>query len=292
MAIATATALAIGGMAISAGTAGASFAQAGKQRQLQKQAENDASQALEEARKRTEVNVYGQLGINKEPYALEREALLSAGATGMQAAMEGDERGVAAAAGRIQAAQNEAQAGVTTAMSQEMSNLDKLKAQEEARLMNVNLELDKGQILGSQQAASDAGNAAAAATQAGFASLAAGAKQGLETFVPLFGTQAAPGGPNTSLQAMAQQQGLGGSYTAPKFQTNPAFMSGVDPFAINPAINYPTAPVGFNRGAPLPFGGGNQLNNNATFTGYTTQQPYMMQAAGNSVAFNPSKYYK
>ena len=190
MAIATATALAIGGMAISAGTAGASFAQAGKQRQLQKQAENDASQALEEARKRLDVNVYEQLGINKEPYALEREALLVQGATGMQAAMEGDERGVAAAAGRIQAQQNEAQAGVTSAMSQEMSNLDKLKAAEEARLMNANLELDKGQILGSQQAAADAGNAASAATQAGFTSLAAGAKQGLETFVPLYGYQA------------------------------------------------------------------------------------------------------
>ena len=137
------TAVAAGvGMAISAGSAGMSFAQAGKQRQLQKQAENDAAQALEEARKRTEVNYYEQLGINKEPYALEREALLVQGATGMQAAMEGDERGVAAAAGRIQAAQNQAQAQVTSAMGTEMSNLEKLQAQEDSRLRDINLNLD------------------------------------------------------------------------------------------------------------------------------------------------------
>ena len=118
------TAVAAGvGMAISAGTAGASFAQAGKQRQLQKQAENDAAQALEEARKRTEVNYYEQLGINKEPYALEREALLVQGATGMQAAMEGDERGVAATAGRIQAEQNQAQEQNRIAYSKDISDL-------------------------------------------------------------------------------------------------------------------------------------------------------------------------
>jgi len=256
MAIATATALALGGMAISAVSSGASFAQAGNQRQLQQKAEAEAAKALEEARKRTEVNVYEELGINKEPYALEREALLVQGATGMQAAMEGDERGVAATAGRIQAAQNQAQQQVTSAMGAEMSNLEKLKAAEDARLMNINLELDKGQIMGAQQAARDAGNAASAATQAGFTSLAAGAKQGLETLVPLYARQdVSSGAPNTSLQAMAQQQGLGGSYTAPQFQANPAFIGGINPFAINPSINYQQAPIGFNKGAIMPFGG-------------------------------------
>lgn len=249
------------GLAISAGSAGMSFAQAGKQRNLQKQAENEATQALDEARKRLDVNVYEQLGINKEPYALEREALLVQGATGMQAAMEGEERGVAATAGRIQAAQNQAQQRVTEAMGAEMSNLDKLKAAEEANLMRANLELDKGQIMGAQQAARDAGNAASASTQAGFASLASAAKQGLEA-APLFSKQSvvSTGTPNTSLQSMAQQQGLGGSYTAPQFQPNPAFMGGINPFAINPTINYQQAPVGFNKGAIMPFGGNAKYN--------------------------------
>jgi len=183
------TAVAAGvGMAISAGSAGMSFAQAGKQRNLQKQAENDAALALAEARKRTEVNYYEQLGINKEPYALEREALLVQGATGMQAAMEGDERGVAAAAGRIQAAQNQAQQQVTSAMGTEMSGLNKLVAQEDSRLRDINLNLDIGSIQGAQQAASDAGKAAAAATTAGFTSLASAGKQALEA-APLYARQ-------------------------------------------------------------------------------------------------------
>lgn len=190
--MAAATALAIGGMAISAASSGASFAQAGKQRQLQQKAEAEAAKALEEARKRTEVNVYEQIGIQKEPYALQREAMLVQGAQGIQAAMEGDQRGVAATAGRIQAAQNEAQAQITAAMGKEMTDLEKLQAAEEARLMNVNLELDKGQIIGAQQAAADAGAKAAASTQAGFTSLAAGAKQGLEAFVPLFSMDTSP----------------------------------------------------------------------------------------------------
>ena len=185
MGIATSTALAIGGMAISAGTAGASFAQAGKQRKLQQQAQADAAKALEEARRRTEVNYYDQLGINKEPYALEREAMLTQGAQAIEAGRE-SERGVAATAGRIQAQQNLAQQGITSAMGKEMSDLEKLQAQEDSRLRDVNLQLDLGEISGAQQLAADAGEKAAAANKAGFTAATGAVKQGLETFVPLF----------------------------------------------------------------------------------------------------------
>jgi hypothetical protein len=253
------TTIAVGaGMALSAGSAGASFAQAGKQRQLQQKAEAEAAKSLEEARKRTEVNVYDQIGIQKEPYALQREAMLVQGAQGIQAAMEGDQRGVAATAGRIQAAQNEAQAQITAAMGKEMTDLEKLQAAEQARLTDINIGLDQGQIMGAQQAAADARNRAVEATQAGFTSLASMAKQGIEGLVPLFPEQAvAPvGTTNTSLQSANDARlGVSGTFTAPQFQTNPAFMGGLNPFAITPSINYQQAPIGFNRGAVMPFGG-------------------------------------
>ena len=177
---------AVTGAIIAAGSAGASFVQASNQRKLQQQAQADAAKALEEARKRTELNTYAALGVQKEPYALQREALLTQGAQSLQAAQEGDTRGVAATAGRIQAQQNQAQQQVTSAMGQEMSNLDKLKAQEESRLRDVNIQLDLGQVAGSQQLAADAAQKAAAANQAGFTQAASALTQAAQAAVPLF----------------------------------------------------------------------------------------------------------
>ena len=70
MAIATSTALAITSLAATGATTGMSFAQARKQRRLQQQAEDKASQMMSEARKKLEVNYYDQLAIQKEPYGI------------------------------------------------------------------------------------------------------------------------------------------------------------------------------------------------------------------------------
>ena len=64
----------------------------------------EAEKAMAAARKKLEVNYIDALGIQKEPYELEREALLVAGAQGVEAARE-SERGAAAGVGRIQLAQ-------------------------------------------------------------------------------------------------------------------------------------------------------------------------------------------
>lgn len=185
MAIATATALALGSIAVSAGSAGVSFAQAGKQRRLQQEAENDAAKALAEARKKLDVNYYENLGINKEPYELEREALISAGAQAIQAGQE-SERGAAATAGRIQMAQQEGQRKIAGDMGAEMFNLDKLTAQEDAKLAGERVKLDLGEVKGAQLAARDAQQAAAAYTTQGMQSAITAGTQAISTFVPLF----------------------------------------------------------------------------------------------------------
>lgn len=171
MAIATSTAIAAAGLAVSAGSAGMSFVQAGKQRKLQRQAEKDAAEAMAEARKKLEVNFYDQLAIQKEPYQLEREALLSAGAQSIQAAQEGEGRGAAAAAGRVQMAQEAGQRQIAGAMGQELLGLEKLSAQEESRLRDVGVNLDLAEAQGAQLAARDAQEAAAAATAQGMQSV-------------------------------------------------------------------------------------------------------------------------
>ena len=57
-----------------------SFAQAKKQREMQQEAQREADKAFQEAQEKLAVNYLEGLSIAKEPYELERENLLQAGA--------------------------------------------------------------------------------------------------------------------------------------------------------------------------------------------------------------------
>jgi hypothetical protein len=164
MAVTTAAVVGI----VSAGvTAGMSFSQASKQRKAMNQAEKDADEAMQEARKKLDINVYDKLEINKEPFELQRQAMLSQGAQAIQAGVE-SERGAAATAGRIQMAQNEGQAGIRTAMGQDLQQLEMLSAQEEGRLRDIGVQLDLEEVAGAQLAAANAQELQAQAMQQGF----------------------------------------------------------------------------------------------------------------------------
>ena len=172
------------GLAATAGTTATSFIQAGKQRRLQREAEADAAKAMAEARKKLEVNYYEALGIQKEPYELERQALIAAGAQAIEAGRE-SERGVAATAGRVQMAQQEAQAGIRTAMGKELTELEKATAMEESRLRDIGVQLDLEEATGAQEAAAQAQEAAQKATREGIQGAVSVAKQAV-SMVPLF----------------------------------------------------------------------------------------------------------
>jgi hypothetical protein len=179
---------AVTGAAIGLATTGIStamsFTQAAKQQQLYRQANAKAEQAMQEARKKLEVNYMDQLSIMKEPYELQRQAMLVQGAQSLEAAREAD-RGAAATAGRLQAMQNEQQQGIRTAMGQELMALEKLSADEESRLRDVNVQLDLGEVQGAQLAAADAQEARAAAMTQGFQGMAGMAGYAAE-MVPLY----------------------------------------------------------------------------------------------------------
>jgi len=164
MAVATA---AIVGMAATAATTTGSFVQAGKQRKLQRQAESEAEKAMAEAKKKLEVNYYESLGIQKEPYELQREALLAQGAMGIEAGREGDVRGATGVVGRVQMAQQEAQGQIRAAMGQELMDLAQMTAAEESRLRDVGVGLNLEEVAGAQEAAANAQEMAAQATQQG-----------------------------------------------------------------------------------------------------------------------------
>jgi len=172
------------GLAATAATTTMSFVQAGKQKSAQRQAERDADEAMTNARKKLETNFYAQQGIKKEPYELEREALLAQGAEAIQAGVE-SERGAAATAGRIQLAQQQGQAGIRSAMGEELTALENKQLGEDSRLRDIGVQLDLGEVSGAQLAAANAAELSAQATQQGFQGVTSFGQQ-LVAAAPLF----------------------------------------------------------------------------------------------------------
>jgi hypothetical protein len=189
-----------------------SFAQAGKQGKLQRQAESEAEKAMQEAKKAADVNFYEALAIQKEPYELEREAALSAGAQAIEALREGEARGAGAGVGRVQMAQQEAQAGIRTAMGQELMGLEMATAEEESRLRDIGIQLNLEEAAGAQQAAADAQAARAQAIQQGMEGVTSMIQQGVSA-APLF-EKGAAGRQVSRLQKSASKAGL----TSDQFQ--------------------------------------------------------------------------
>jgi len=227
------TALAATGLAVTAGTTAMSFIGAGKERKKQREAERAAEKAMAEARKQLSINYFDQVAIKKEPYELQREALLSQGALAIQAGVE-SERGGAATAGKTQMAMNEAQAGIRTAMGQEMSAIEQQALEEESRLRDLNTQLTIGEIEGQQQRAADAANAAAVANQQGVEGIISGVQQGI-AMIPLFngedgditvsGSNKGPG-PNRAFQSpTADRFNSSVSTTGPGVDTSLSYMS-------------------------------------------------------------------
>ncbi len=164
---------------------GMSFAEAGKQRKLQEEAEREAEKAFQEANNKLDVNYLEGLAIAKEPYELERESLLQTGAAALQAGVEGETRGAAAVAGQALMAQQAGAAQQRAAMSREMQQLQQLAAQEESRLQGARTELDLAEARGQQQIAADAAEARQAALSSGVQGLAGMGMTFLES-APLF----------------------------------------------------------------------------------------------------------
>ena len=172
------------GIAASVGGSVMSFTQANRQKKLEKQAVAEADKAMASARARLDVNYMDALSVQKEPYELQREAMLAQGTQATDAAQE-SERGVAATAGRVQMFQNEAQGAIRTAMGGELTEIERLKVAEDARLRDLQTQLDLGEVEGAQMAARNAQEMAAQATSQGFEGVTSAATQAAN-LIPLY----------------------------------------------------------------------------------------------------------
>ena len=163
-----------------------SFAQAKKQREMQQEAQREADKAFQEAQEKLAVNYLEGLSIAKEPYELERENLLQAGAAALQAGVEGETRGAAATAGQVLMAQQAQAAQQRAAMSREMQDLEKLAAQEESRLHGARVELDLGKAKGYQAQLADLRASEAASRLSGVQGIAQTSGDLFKAFTPLY----------------------------------------------------------------------------------------------------------
>lgn len=273
-----------------------SFTQAAKQQQLYRQANAKAEQAMQEARKKLEVNYMDQLSIMKEPYELQREAMLVQGAQSLEAAREAD-RGAAPTAGRLQAMQNEQQAGIRTAMGQELMGLEKLSADEESRLRDINVQLDIGEIQGAQLAAADAQQARSAAMTQGFQGLTQMAGYAAE-MVPLYMQSAAGkqlGKQEAAYNAAAAAGTLDPRFKGKNFQQAIGLMNGQDFTTMKPS-EFSDYTRGLSRKEikqrfdPLAYKFPETPQSRLEAEQYmrgTIGTGYMNQFGGNNASFNP-----
>jgi hypothetical protein len=273
-----------------------SFTQAAKQQKLYRQANAKAEQAMQEARKKLEVNYMDQLSIMKEPYELQREAMLVQGAQSLEAAREAD-RGAAPTAGRLQAMQNEQQAGIRTAMGQELMGLEKLSADEESRLRDINVQLDIGEIQGAQMAAADAQQARSAAMTQGFQGLTQMAGYAAE-MVPLYMQSAAGkqlGKQEAAYNAAAAAGTLDPRFKGKNFQQAIGLMNGQDFTTMKPS-EFSDYTRGLSRKEikqrfdPLAYKFPETPQSRLEAEQYmrgTIGTGYMNQFGGNNASFNP-----
>lgn len=147
------TAIAAGvGMAATAGATGMSFAQAAKAKDAKIKADEEAAKMMDEARRRVNVNPFAAISLPMEAYQLESQANLQQGAQLTEAGRE-SERGVAATAGRVQMAQQEAQADIRAQAAQDKYRLDVAKAEGEADIRDALTKIDLAEAEGAQVAA-------------------------------------------------------------------------------------------------------------------------------------------
>ena len=229
------------GIAAAVGSTAMSFSQANKQKKLQKEAEAEADKAMATARARLDVNYMQALSVQKEPYELQREAMVAQGAQTVDAAQE-SERGTAAAAGRVQMAQADVQGDIRTAMGKELTEIERLKVAEESRLRDLQTQLDLGEIEGAQMAARNAQEMAAQATAQGFEGVTSAATQAAN-IIPLYGYKkdaAVPGysGPKASATnntTLVNPNGTTSQIQTQNFQWNP---TGAGMPTLNPNQQY------------------------------------------------------
>jgi hypothetical protein len=146
-------AVAVVGATTSAATAGAASAKAKK---AAREAEKVAKKKVEEAKKEIQRMPMQELSLDLQGYKAEQEASQVAAAQAIQAAQQGEGRGLAAAVGRVQMADIAQQRAARLDKATDLQKLEMLKAKERQEASDKLANLSLAEAEGAQVAAAEA----------------------------------------------------------------------------------------------------------------------------------------
>ena len=214
MAVATA---AVVGIAASGYSAYKGFSDAAKAKKMEEDAQQDAKEAMNDARKRAEKDYYAGLTVPLDAYDQQFENNLAVAQQTTEALQEGDARALAAGAGRVGAQAAQQAEDTRIAMGKEVSQLQGTKAQSKDAINQQLMEMDVAYAREQKQIAADAAQRRSQAIQQGVSGLAS-TVSAIGGAAPLFGSGGGgggnmPGGGPSLTEQAAQSQlttGAGG----------------------------------------------------------------------------------
>lgn len=187
MAVVTA---AVVGIAASGFSAVQGFNAASKAKKAAEEADTAAAKAMSEAKAKAEVDMYAGLSVPLDAYESEFENQLATSKQNVEALQEGDARSLAAGVGRVGAEATAAGEGTRIAMGEEISDLEKMKADSKDAINQQLISMDVAAAKEQNQRKRDAEQARAAGISQGVAGVA-GVVQGVGSLAPLYGQSTA-----------------------------------------------------------------------------------------------------
>ncbi len=177
---------AVVGIAAAGASAVQGFKAAADAKKAAETADKAAAKAMAEAKAKAQVDHYAGLNVPLDAYEAEFESQIAGQKQAIEALQEGDARALASGVGRVGAAQTAAGEQTRIAMGEEMSDLNKMKADSKDAINQQLIDMDVSAAREQNQRMRDAEAARAQGISQGISGVA-GVVQGVGSLAPLYG---------------------------------------------------------------------------------------------------------
>ena len=166
------------------------FSAAAKAKKAAEDADKAAAKAMSEAKAKAQVDMYAGLNVPLDAYEAEFENQIAGQKQAVEALQEGDARALAGGVGRVGAAQTAAGEQTRIAMGEEISDLNKMKADSKDAINQQLIGMDVAYAKEQNMRMRDAEAARAQGISQGISGIA-GVATGIGSMAPLYGQSAA-----------------------------------------------------------------------------------------------------
>lgn len=174
------------GIASGVASAASSFKAASDAKNAQTKADSEAKKAMEAAKAKAQVDNYSGLSVPLDAYEAEFENNLAVAQQNTEALQEGDARALAGGVGRIGAAAGANAEGTRIAMGEEISDMNKMKADSKEAINQQLISMDVAYAKEQNQRSADAQVARSQGISQGIAGVS-GALTSAASLAPLYG---------------------------------------------------------------------------------------------------------